>query len=144
MLTGLFALGDTMTADGHELGGVVNTGDLGTEEVLFLTEIERVGHDVSLEVTREADLDGTCSFQVLGIEIGECNPIAMSLVGHEVGVLVDADATSLTTFGSFDLRQVLGFEDLTDVVILLSTGDFTPETKRTSLSLCGKLLERLR
>mmetsp|Transcript_44693 Transcript_44693/g.59316 ORF Transcript_44693/g.59316 Transcript_44693/m.59316 type:complete len:336 (-) Transcript_44693:357-1364(-) len=139
----LLALGDLVAASGHELSGVVDASDLCAQVELLLLEVEGVGHNYAIEVTREAHLDHASGGQVLRVQVGESDPGTLSLVCNIVGVLVDTDAASLTALRSSVFRQVLGLKSLNDVVVFSGARDLTPEAERASLGLSRELLERL-
>ena len=107
----------------------MDTGNLCAQVILLLLEVEWVCDDVALKVAGEADLDGASGSQVLRVQIGQSNPRTLSLVSNIVSVLVDTDATGLTTLRSRVLRQVLWLEGLNDVVVLDGTVDLTPEAE---------------
>lgn len=69
-----------MNTNRRKLRGVVDTGNLSAQIVLFLSEVERVGNNITLEVTSETDLDLTGSFEALRIQIGKTGPGALRLV----------------------------------------------------------------
>jgi len=100
---------------------VVNTTDLSSQEVLLLAEVEGVGDDVSLQVSTEADLDRSGSFEIHRLEVGKGRPWALGFIGDEVGILVDAGAASLATLRVRSFRQVFGLKDLGNVVVFVST-----------------------
>ena len=67
-------LGDLVSANRHKLGCVVDSGDLSTEVVLLLAEVEWVGDDFSIEVTREANLDFSGALEILRLQIRQDFP----------------------------------------------------------------------
>ena len=141
LLALFLTLNDLVAANGHQFGSMMNSGDLRTQVVLLLAEVEGVGNDLALKVAREADLDCAGALQILRLQIGKGRPWALCLVGHEVAVLVHTSATRFTTLRKCALRQVLGLKDLSNIVVFLGASDFAPEADSTSLSRCGKLLQ---
>ena len=138
-----FTLSDPVSTDWDKLCGVMDSGDLRAQIVLFLTEIEWVGDDLSIEITCEAHLDLSGSFKVTRLDIWEHGPGSLCPIRHKVRVLVDSSATWLTALRSSILWQVLRLEDFNNIVIALSSGDLTPETERACIGLLGELLNRL-
>ena len=134
-LTLLLSLCLSIAPGWYQLRCMVNAADLRPQIVLLTAEVEWIGHDFTLKVTREADFDLAGSLQVLRLEVWQGRPGSLRLVRNEVSVLVHAGTARFATFWSLILRQVLRLEDLTDVIVLLGAGDFAPEAKRTSFRL---------
>ena len=96
-----------MHANGRQLCGVVDAGDLCTQVVLLSAEIEGVGDDLTLEIASEADLDLAGSSKVFRIQIGKRSPGALCLVCNIVGVLIDTLTTSFAALGPRIFWEVL-------------------------------------
>ena len=139
----LLSLRNLVHSDGRQLSGVVDPRNLSAQIVLFPAEVERVRHDLALEVTSEADLNLAGSGDVIRIQVGQDRPRALSLIGYIVGVLIAALTTSFTTFRSSVLGQVLCVQGLNNIVVLDSTGNLTPELEAASFARGGELLQRL-
>ena len=60
----LLTLRNFVLALRHQLGGVVDPGDLSTQVVLLCFDVEGIGHNLSVEVPGEADLDLACGCQI--------------------------------------------------------------------------------
>lgn len=83
---------------------MVDATDLSPQEVLLLTEIERVRHDIALQVSTEADLDASGGCEILRLEVRKGRPGALGLIGDVVSILVNTSTTGLTTFRSLVFR----------------------------------------
>jgi len=74
---------------------VGNASNLGTQEVLFLPEEERISNEASLQISCESDLITSCSFNVLRLQIRELNPRFQRTIGRPVGKTIHARTTWL-------------------------------------------------
>lgn len=106
---------------------MMDTRDLSAKVVTLLSEIERIGDDFSVEIACEAHFDLACCLQVLGLQVWQGGPGALSLVSHEIGVLIDSRTSWLSAFWPLIFGQVLGFEHFANVVIFARARYFTPE-----------------
>ena len=140
-------------ASGDECCRVRDSRDLSTQQVLFFAEEERVADDVTLQVTREQDLDLSSRLDVRWSQVWQALPGAEWVVSHEVSVLVDSCALLLLisflffrgwllTAFIFGFFSTLG-SSLDHIVVRLCAPNFTEETHVRCLLLTSQLLKRL-
>jgi hypothetical protein len=116
-----------------------NSSDLSAKEELFSFENERVSVHLSVEISSELALSITSSVDVVSSEIGEEGPDAR-LRGsrNPVSVHIYALTALFLVFGLLsNFSSVSG--SFGDIVIGLSSSDFTPETHVGSARLLGEL-----
>jgi hypothetical protein len=116
-----------------------NSSDLSAKEELFSFENERVSVHLSVEISSELALSITSSVDVVSSEIGEEGPDAR-LRGsrNPVSVHIYALTALFLVFGLLsNFSSVSG--SFGDIVICLSSSDFTPETHVGSARLLGEL-----
>lgn len=97
--------------------------------MLFLSKVERIRYYISFQVASEANLNLASSLQILGFQIRESSPRALSLIGDKVSVFIDSHSSWFAALRSCILGQILWLKDFTDVVIALSATDFAEETQ---------------
>lgn len=108
---------------------VLNSGQLGSQEVLLLAGERRTRLDTGREVAREHLLDGISRFNVLRLCIGQLNPVAVKLVRYPEHGRVDAFA-ALFLLGALDRLILTGKRALRNPVVGAGAEDLAEEFER--------------
>ena len=114
--------------------------------LLFLEE-EWVGMDGSLEVSSEKNLDVSGSFDVSGSKVRQLFPLSGErLVGNPISVFVNSSSFRFHIGRglSFTTLFISSFDNsLGNIVVVLSSPNFTEKVELSSTGISSELFERL-
>lgn len=127
---------------GNNFGGVLNSSQLCTKQMLFATRERRARVDFGREVTSQLLLDKLGSDNVLRLGVRKLNPIAGNVVGNPEHGGVDALAALLLLLVC-RLLFLTGENSLHNPIIGLAAEDFAEKFELRRARDNGKALQRL-